>query len=252
MSGFEHFQDFDYDWICNFDPALSVGECTFLNSDSFDRFTGSVKNVRQLADLAPLVELLLRDERFFVATQNLFGSFDNHWFCVICALTPMTHRTHPNDEQSIWQFASSIPKMETAIVQATHSVEAILRKPGNNRNRTLARWESAIPLDPHADSGFKPLSLIEYYYELFGVRGDAAHSLGRLSIGMSCQLTIQAQCFACKIHRAYYEKNSLSTDDAIAALKFNRTLIEAEPQDWSTKITGDDEYFDNFARIAER
>jgi hypothetical protein len=252
MSSFEHFQDFDYGWIYNFDPTLPVDECTFLNPDSFDRFTGSVKKVRQLAGLAPLVELLLRDERFFVATQNLFGSFDNHWFCVICALAPMTHRTHPNDEQSIWQFANSIPKMETAIVQATRSVEAMIGKPGKNRSRALERWASVIPLDPNTDSGFKPISLIDYYYELFGVRADAAHSLGNLSIGMSRQLTIEAQCFAYKLHRSYYDRHCHCADDALTELKFNRSVIEAEPQDWSTKITGDDEYFDTFPRLTER
>jgi len=241
ISFFEHFQDVDYHWVYKFDPNLPVSECKFLDIDSYDRFSGSIKKVRELADLAPLMELLLRDDQFFVATQNLFASFDNHWFCVICALSPTTHRTHPNDEQPIWQFANSIPKMEAAIVQATRSVEAILGKPGRNRDRVLDRWIAAIPLDPKDDFNLKSMSLVDYYYELFGVRGDAAHSLGKLSFGMSRQLTIEAQCFACKIHRSYCDKNSLSTDDALNVLKFNRPLVEAEPDDWSTDATADDE-----------
>lgn len=249
MSHFEHIQEIDYDWVYNFDPNLSVGECKFLEEDSVDRFSGSVKKVRELAELAPLIELLLRDDQFFVATQNLFASFDNHWFCVICALRPMSHQTHPNDEQPIWQFANSIPRMEAAIVQATRSVEALLGKPGRNRDRALNRWTAAIPLDPNNDFGLKSISLINYYNELFGVRNDAAHSLGKLSVGMSRQLTIEAQCFACKIHRSYCEKNCLSTDDAMDALKFNRPLVEAEPEELSTKITADDEYFNNFPWI---
>jgi hypothetical protein len=250
-SFFEHVPDIDYDWIYNFNPQLAVTDCTFMDVDSYDRFSGTVKKVCDLANLAQLMELLIRDERFLVATQNLFASFANHWFCVICALSPMTHRKHPNDEQLIWQFADSIPRMEAAIVQATRSVEAILGKPGRRRDRVLDRWSAAIPLDPHEDFGFKPISLIDYYYELFGVRGDAAHSLGKLSLGMSRELTIEAQCFACKVHRSYCENNCLSTDAAMSALNFNRPLVEAEPDDWSTQITADDEYFDHFPRTTK-
>jgi hypothetical protein len=230
-SSFEHIQEIDYDWIYDFDPNLPVDDCKFMNLDSFDRFSGRIREVRELADLAPLIELLLRDEKFFIATQNIFASFNNHWFCVICALSPMTHQLHPNDEQPIWQFANSIPMMEAAIVQATRSVETILGKPGKNRDRVLTRWAAAIPLDPNHDFGLKSLSLVDYYYELFGVRGDAAHSLGKLSVGMSRQLTIEAQCFACKVHRSYFDINCLSTDDAMNALKFNRQLVDVEPKD---------------------
>jgi hypothetical protein len=240
-SSFEHIQEIDYEWIYDFDPNLPVSDCKFMNLDSIDRFSGSINKVRELADLAPLIELLLRDEQFFVATQNLFASFNNHWFCVICALSPMTHQTHPNDEQPIWQFANSIPMMEAAIVQATRSVEAILGKPGKKRERALDRWAAAIPLDPNDDFGLKSVSLFNYYYELFGVRGDAAHSLGKLSVGMSRQLTIEAQCFACQVHQSYFHKNCLPTKDAMNALKFNRPLVEVEPENWSTVRTADDE-----------
>jgi hypothetical protein len=240
-SSFEHIQEIDYEWIYDFDPNLHVGDCKFMNLDSFDRFSGSINKVRELADLAPLIELLLRDEQFFVATQNLFASFNNHWFCVICALSPMTHQTHPNDEQPIWQFANSIPMMEAAIVQATRSVEAILGKPGKKRERALDRWAAAIPLDPNDNFGLKSVSLFNYYYELFGVRGDAAHSLGKLSVGMSRQLTIEAQCFASEVHQSYFRKNCLPADDAMNALKFNRPLVEVEPENWSTIRTAEDE-----------
>jgi len=240
-SSFESIQEIDYDWIYDFDPNLPVDDCKFMNVDSFDRFSGTVNKVRELADLAPLIELLLRDEQFFVATQNLFASFNNHWFCVICALSPKAHQSHPNDEQPIWQFASSIPMMEAAIVQATRSVEAILGKPGKKLDRVLTRWAEAISLDPNHSFGLKSVSLVDYYYELFSVRGDAAHSLGKLSVGMSRQLTIEAQCFACKIHKNYYCKNRLPIDDAMNALKFNRPLVEVEPKYWSTRRTADDE-----------
>jgi hypothetical protein len=230
VSSFEHIQEIDYDWIYDFDPNLPIEKCNFLNVNSLDRFSGYLKKVYEIADLAPLIELLQRDERFYVATQNLFASFDNHWFCLICAISPMRHQSHPNDEQPVWQFANSIPKMETAIVQATRSVEAILGKPGKNRDRAVDRWTRTIRLNPNDNFGLKPVSLIDYYYELFGVRGDAAHSLGKLSVGMSRQLTIEAQSFACKIHRSYCENKCFSREDAMDALKFNRSLVDAKPQ----------------------
>jgi len=194
---FEHIDDdVDYDWIYNFTPDASVDSLTFYDEHRFDRFRGSVMSITAYANLASIIELLARDETFFVATQNMFASVHNHSCCFVCALAPEGHRPHPNHELGIWQFADAIPHFEAAIVQATRVIEAIMGKPGNRDSapklhKAKQRWREAISIDPDSEFKLKSKSHLDYYYELFGIRGDAAHSLGQLPTSLSRELTIE-------------------------------------------------------------
>jgi len=143
----------------------------------------------------------LSDDKFFVACQNIIAAKKNHEFCQICALTPEHLRKHNHFEPEIWEKASLVPKLEAAIVQATRSVEAILGKPGNRETasklaRTKKRWLVNIDLNPDDKYELAGKSYLDYYYDLFSLRGFAAHSFGELSFNMKRIETIEAQSFA--------------------------------------------------------
>src|SRR5581483_6243618 len=179
---FEHMVECDYDWIYNFRPEMSIKDSEFLYPENFDRLSGSQHKISFFADHAALIELLYRDERFYVMGTNLLTSFNNHHFCLICAFRKDGHQEHPNHEIPNWQVAQAIPKMEVAIVQATRAVEAVLGKPGKRDDqakyqRALNRWTESIDLEPTDVFAVANKSNIDYYYEMFGIRGDAAHSL---------------------------------------------------------------------------
>lgn len=243
-SSFEHLVNCDYDWIYNFNPKKSIEENEFLNPESFERLSGSVHKLVFFAENAPLIELLHRDERFYVMCMNLLASFNNHHFCLICAFEIDGYQMHPNHELPPWQAAQAIPQMEVAIVQATRAVEAVLGKPGkrdtdSKLRRILKRWHDSIDLEPDVMFDLTGKCNIDYYYELFSIRGDAAHSLGSFPYQLSRKLTIEAQCFAWIILSSYYSKNAVSESEARNALYFNSEFIEREPKNWSTPRTGD-------------
>jgi hypothetical protein len=230
-SSFEHMVNCDYDWIYNFIPEKSIDDNVFLDSENFGRLSGSIHELSYFADCAPLIELLYRDERFYVMCVNLLASFYNHHFCLECAFQKDGYQMHPNHELPSWQVAQAIPQMEVAIVQATRTIEAVLGKPGkrdidSKLRRILERWHNSIDLEPNETFKLTDTSYLDYYYELFAIRGYAAHSLGSFPYQISRQLTIQAQCFAWVILNSYYQRNALSEIDARNVLKFNLRLIE--------------------------
>ena len=247
-SSFENMVECDYDWIYNFHPEKALEDSEFLNLEKFDRLSGSQHRISFLADHASLIELLCRDERFYVMGMNLLTSFSNHHFCLICAFRKEGYQEHPNHELPSWLIAQAITKMEVAIVQATRTVEAVLGKPGKRDDpskyqRVLDRWQGAIALEPTEVFNVANKSNIDYYYEMFGIRGEAAHSLGSFPYELSRQLTIEAQCFAWEILKSYFHRHSLSNADAMKTLNFNMEFIEKEPKNWSTNKTADsDEY----------
>lgn len=252
-SALETIPDVDYDWIYRFDPTNGFEETKFLDRERFDRSSGFVHKVLDYAESAPMLELLDRDERFYVGAQNLLASFENHWFCVICALTPEHHRMHEVDELAPWHSADAISKMEAAIVQATRTVEGFLGKPGNREEprklqRMLDRWQEVVPIDPNSVYDRLNLSYLDYYYQMFGTRGDAAHSLGKLPLAMSRKLTIDAQCFACKILMEYFDHHKVKHEEARKRMGFNETLFASDDASYSSPITADDPGFSRSAR----
>lgn len=224
-TSFENVIECNYDWIYNFDSNLPIADNKFLYQENFERLSGVMLNYDFFVRHSPIMELLIRDECFYVMCANLLASFNNHRFCVQCAFTPTEYQTHPNHEIPVWEVAQAIPRMEVAIVQATRSVEAALGKPGkrdkqNNCVRTISRWKSKTDIDPKELYKIANKPFLEYYYDLFDIRDNAAHSLGQFPYETSRKLTIEAQCFAWLIVTEYLHKNKLSIEQAKKILSF--------------------------------
>lgn len=229
-SHFEHMITCDYDWIYNFDPSKSVLDSDFLNHGVPDRLSGTIYRVDDLLGVSQILELLYRDEKFYVMCMNLLSAFLNHHYCLICAFQKDGYKMHPNHDIPHWQRANAIPNMEVAIVQSTRAVEAVLGKPGNREKRSsyqrvLDRWNDAIDIKPDDIYVVANQSFIDYFYYLFNIRGDAAHSLGDFPYDVSRRLTIEAQCFAWEVIYSYYHKNKIDKESAIESIKFNKELI---------------------------
>ncbi|MBA3073685.1 MAG: hypothetical protein FP831_08825 [Anaerolineae bacterium] len=227
-TSFENVIECSYDWIYNFDSNLPIADNKFLYQENFERLSGVILNYDFFVRHSPIMELLIRDECFYVMCANLLASFNNHRFCVQCAFTPIEYQTHANHEIPVWEVAQAIPRMEVAIVQATRSVESALGKPGKKdiskkTNRITERWKSKIDIDPNSIYSIAGKPFLEYYYDLFDARNNAAHSLGQFPYKTSRQITIEAQCFAWLIVINYLNKNKLSLDEAKERLLFNQS-----------------------------
>jgi hypothetical protein len=231
---FEAVFPVEYSWIINFIPSNDLESQNYFDRDSVYP-SGLALQLRYLLDIASILELLMRDDTFFVALQNFMNSVRNHYFCIICALQRDGYQMHPNHEPAIWEIASSIPSMETAIVQSTRTVEAILGKPGKRSEskkveRAKERWLNNLELSPDDIFELTEKSYFEYYYDLFGIRGNAAHSLGKLPYRLSRELIIEAQCFAWIILVDYFNKCALDITTAADKMSLNVDLIKKEPR----------------------
>jgi hypothetical protein len=226
----EHSQMMRYEWISDFDPAANLSEQGFLTLNGAWRLGSSTKSSMDYwARRADVLELLLRSEPFFVASQLLCESFKNHWFCLECAQRPAERRDHPHGEPEIWDVATNIPAMEAAIVQATRAVEALLGKPGRRESgrkvqRNKERWRDSTDLDPDELFPLARKSYFDYYYELFSVRADSAHSSGRLSSILTRSMAVAAQTFADAVVFAHFKHSAVPLDVAQNLLSFNQCL----------------------------
>lgn len=243
-TSFERIWDFEYEWIYNFEPKATSKQQDWLNEDELTRnyFSGTVKSIKYFYEISPILQLLLNDDTFYIASQNLITAIENHWFCQICALQKPENRTHKNHDPTLWEVANEIPKMEVAIVQATRSVEAILGKPGNREKESKLykmkqKWIQKLDIDPEDTFVLTEKSFLDYYYDLFEIRGSAAHSLGKMDYKLKREKTIQAQSFSWLILLSYFRKNALDEENAAKALNFNLNLLSAEDDHMSTKLT---------------
>lgn len=213
-----------YNWIYHFDSCLKPQQQDFFYDDHilFGTFNGGVIKPDYLAQLAPILELLISDERFFTAASNLISAHESHEFCLHCATYSESRHNH---DLNLWEISDTIPKMEVAIVQATQTCEGILGKPGKNKERVLLRWQETIDIAPVDIFYYTGESYFDFYHYLFDIRGNAAHSLGRFPYEVSRTMTIQAQTFAWEILRSYYSKHCKSHKQALKDLKFNESLL---------------------------
>jgi hypothetical protein len=241
---FEHTSEMNYHWIYYFNNKRSIDESEFQKGDHIGEgtFNGSIQKISIFRDLSPLVELLLRDDKFYTSLSIFKNSVDCHWFCFICELSKSDFTKHPSHEPMLWEEAEMIPKMEAALVQSCRAVEAILGKPGKKEDkakviRAKERWRSVINLEPE-DTYFKRnMTYYDYYYELFELRNNSAHSFGELPFSISRKITIEAQCFSYLIINAYLSKNKLSVSEASKKLNLNAELIQNDPDNFSTTKT---------------
>ena len=229
-SELESQREFVYDWVYRFKINNSIEELHYLKDRHHVLNWKSILRIHEFSDISILIDLLSKDDKFFIPCQNIIAAKENHEFCQICALTPEHLRKHTDKEPEIWEKVNILPKMEAAIVQATRSVEAILGKPGKRDtpaklNRVKESWAKNILLNPDEEYRLTGQSYLDYYYDLFRLRNNAAHSLGELSFHMQRKETIEAQSFSWIVITDYYKKNSVSEEDALSSLKFNTKLI---------------------------
>lgn len=241
-SQLESIPKIEYDWIFRFDPTVDLGDQHMLEEELAIGMMRSIFKITDISKLMQHIDLLSRDDKYFVAAQNIVISKVNHEFCQICAITPEHHRHHENPEFKFWNRINKIPYMETSIVQATRSVEAILGKPGDKKNagklfKFKQKWKDILMINPDDRFEVANKSFVDYYYDLFEIRGTSAHSLGNLSFSLQRQQAITAQSFAWVITRDYFFKNALSYSEAAEKLSLNVDLVSRVPDDYSTTKT---------------
>jgi len=238
---------FEYKWVYYFDPKKTkVEDAIIYDTPALEKHnitSGRLIKATLLSKIAPVIELLMRDDKAFVAISMLKSSFLMHYFCLICELSKNPHPHHPSYDPEIWEQASIIPSMEVAIVQACKSAEAILGTPPNRENRGSSlrhkeRWISLLGIKPEDLFEKANKSFIDFYYDLFSdLRNPSAHSYGNIQFDLEREKTIEAQCFSALIVRAYIQKNALDLKDAQEKLDFNQEFLKRVRKDMSTKLT---------------
>ena len=196
-----------------------------------------------IADLAPFIELMNRDDRCFTAVSLLLSSFRIHYCCLICELGLSPYKKHESHEPELWEQADYITSMESAIVQACRCVESILGEPPNKNkySRILAhkkKWISSVGINQDDIYEKSEITYFEFYKKLFyELRNPSAHCYGNIHFNLERNHTIEAQCFAALILRGYIRKNEISMEDALDALSFNREFLNLVRSDLSTSCT---------------
>ena len=243
-SSFESLLELEYRWIYRFDPKTPRAEQEWLDPDGEPLILqqGEVHSIRYLHDSA----------HYFGAVtprRSILHGGSEHADCSGQSLvlpnvrTPSSRPAHARESRaSDMGIRFRDTRMEVAIVQATRAVEAILGKPGNREEpkkleRMKTRWRAAIALDPDERFDLAGTTHLNYYYELFETRGRAAHSLGNLPFSVSRELTILAQSFAWQVLLSYFRHNSVGLAEAVKILKFEESVVNSEPADWSTRLT---------------
>lgn len=129
---------YEYRWIYYFDSNKNLAEQVFNNLERFDNVhltNGRIIKATDIGNLAPEIELMIRDDKAYTAMMMLSNSFIQHYICLICELSSYPYHDHLAEEPEIWEHAAIIPNMEVAVVQACRSVEGILGEPPNSQKQ---------------------------------------------------------------------------------------------------------------------
>lgn len=237
---------FEYKWIYDFDPQKVLPEQVFNNLAQLDEVflkSGTVIKATDMADLAPEIELMLRDDKAYTALMMLCNSFLQHYICLICELSSHPYHDHLSQEPQIWEHAWLIPKMEAAIVQACRSVEGILGEPPNSKKQAAVlkhkeKWIALTGINPDEIYKKANTTYLDFYYKLFfELRNPSAHSYGNIHFELEKSKAVEAQCFAAILVRDYFHKHMLEPEDAQMKLNFNMDLLARVSDDMSTKST---------------
>ncbi|MCI5950748.1 MAG: hypothetical protein MRZ63_00335 [Anaerostipes sp.] len=237
---------FEYRWIFYFDQEKSLSEQVFYNLDQFDEIyikNGRVIKATDIGNLAPEIELMMRDDKAYTALMMLCNAFLQHYICLMCELSSHPYHNHLSEEPKIWEHAAIISNMEVAIVQACRSVEGILGEPPNSRKQAAVlkhkeKWIELTGINPDSIFEKANMSYLDFYYKLFfDLRNPSAHSYGNIHYDLEKSKTVQAQCFAAIIIRGYFHKHILALDEAQKKLNFNMNLLDRVSENVSTKLT---------------
>lgn len=239
----------DYKWMYYFDfDKSTIDNIVFYGlSEIESRFmsNGRVLKLTQIAELAPVIELLERDDVAYNAISLIVSAFSSHQICLICELSKAPWHDHLSEEPKIWNQANMLQSLEMAIVQSCRAVESILGEPPNKKKelkviRHKQKWLDKIGINPDDIFEKANKSYLEFYYELFfELRNPSAHSYGNIHYNLERKRAVEAQCFAAIILREYINKNLLDNEPAISKLKFNKDLLSRVSEKMSTCITVD-------------
>lgn len=245
---FEITNDFEikYNWIYYFDQNQMFDGIELLDnsmSTKMDLKSGVIEKATQIEAMAPLIELLLRDDLCYTALNQMLSSFQLHYCCLTCELGLSPIVKHESHEPELWEHPYFISNMEPAIVQACRCVESILGEPPNkNKQNSLIkykeRWKELLQINPDDIFEKAGIPYLDFYYQLFfDLRNPSAHSYGNIHFDLERKKTIEAQCFAALILRAYINSHQKSHEEASRLLRFNQELLSKVSEDMSTKLT---------------
>ncbi|MEI6673348.1 MAG: hypothetical protein WCL02_08885 [bacterium] len=86
----------------------------------------NIKSFIDIYNVVQIIDLLIRDDKYFISCQNLCSAKMSHNFCLQCAFTPDHKKKHIDKEPEIRDYIKILPNMEIAIVNSTRSIETIL------------------------------------------------------------------------------------------------------------------------------
>lgn len=237
----------EYKWMYYFDPAIStIDNTVFYDLPNLERnfiSNGTILKATDIANYAPLMELLHRDDRAFTALSLVCMAFCTHSCCLICEMSEHPWHDHIAGEPKKWEQANMLPSLEVAIVQSCRAVEAIIGEPPNrNKESKVAKhkqhWLDTVGIDPDSLFAKADKSYLDFYYDLFFVlRNPSAHSYGNIHFDLQRKRTVEAQCFAAIILREYLRKHILDFNVALERLKFNKSLLDRVSGEMSTSLT---------------
>ena len=184
-SGLEHDLKLSYDWLYRFDYKQKLENQHHRDKQTFDFDWTTHYRITEFHEILQIIELLDRDDNYFVANQNILAAKENHGFCQICAFEPEHMQKHSHKEPEIWEQVNIIPSMESAIVLSTKAVEVILGKPGDRSNkrkiqRLKERWTDAIDLNPDEEFELAKMSYLDYYCLLYTSPSPRDATLSRM------------------------------------------------------------------------
>lgn len=246
FEGIDFDSKLEYKIMYYFSPADQFENIIFSDVSSFDSvfiFNGQELKATDIANLSPIIELLIRDDKCFTAMSLLFSSFQIHYCCLICELGLSSYMEHKSHEPELWEQADYITNMESAIVQACRCTESILGEPPNQGKQSRIiihkqKWNDLVGINPDEIFQRTEESYWDFYIKLFDeLRNPSAHSYGNIHFDLERKHTIDAQCFAALILRGYINKNKMEFEEAMNILKFDREFLSRVQLDMSTPLT---------------
>lgn len=237
----------DYKWMYYFDfDNTDIDTVVFYGLTEIESHclsNGRIHKATDIADLADIIELLIRDDCAFNAVSLVKSAFDIHWCCLTCETSSHPYHDHLSEEPQLWNQADVLQSMEISIVQSCRAVESIIGEPPNKSKKNALlrhkeKWMEATGINPDDCYEKAQKSYLDYYYDLFfDLRNPSAHSYGNIHYDLQRKKAVEAQCFAAIVLREYINKKLLDIDVAKEKLHFNQDFLSKVSEDWSTKMT---------------
>lgn len=238
-SACEHIHECSYNWICDFRPKAPIDDQVFYGFSKAENMfpigsirQGVAEGLLFIPDFAHVLELLQRDDRFFIAAQHFIASIRNHWCCLTCELgaDPLMH--HPSHEPEAWRAVQIYPLLDIGMVQAYRAVETLLGKPADRNRRTvrraLQRWRDAVSIEPTEAYERVGQTFFDYFLAFYAHRSEAAHGRDRIPFSATRQKVIDAQCFAWSVLDSYVGKRAIDLEKARDRLEFDQEMLARE------------------------